>query len=113
MDVTFTMEMKDVQQAMQNVTFAIKQDTSAICATNVVNRQQASVNELNNQTILKSLQGSRHRDKNMDLVDLLDVYNHYDKDCAELARSLNCLEMETLQMQHKNLCYTHQFQKVP
>ena len=36
-DLTSTMEMKDVQQAMWNVTFAIKQDTSAICATNVIN----------------------------------------------------------------------------
>ena len=59
-------------------------------------QQQASVNELNNQTIPKSLQGSRHRDKNMDVVDLLDVYNLYDKDHADLARSLNHLKMETL-----------------
>ena len=36
-DVTFTMEVKDAQQAMQNVTFAIKQDTLAICAINVIN----------------------------------------------------------------------------
>ena len=35
-DTTFTMEVKDAQQAMQNVTFAIKQDTLAICATNVI-----------------------------------------------------------------------------
>ena len=38
----------------------------------------------------------------MDVVDLLDMYNHYDKNCADLARNLNHLEMETLQMQHKN-----------
>ena len=36
-DTNFTMEMKDVQQAMQNVTFATKQDTSVICATNIIN----------------------------------------------------------------------------
>ena len=36
MDVTITMEVKDAQQAMQNVTFAIKQDTLAICAINVI-----------------------------------------------------------------------------
>ena len=40
----------------------------------------------------------------MDVVDLLGVYNHYDKDHSDLARSLNHLEMETLQMQqHKNI----------
>ena len=39
----------------------------------------------------------------MDVVDLLGVYNYYDKDHADLARSLNCLQMETLQMQHKNI----------
>ena len=62
------------------------------------------MNELNNQTIPKSLQESRHRDKNMDVVDLLGMYNHYDKGHSDLARSLNCLEMETLQMQqHKNI----------
>ena len=38
----------------------------------------------------------------MDVVDLLGVYNH-DKDHSDLARSLNHLEMETLQMQHKNI----------
>ena len=39
----------------------------------------------------------------MDVVDLLDVYNHYNKDHADLAGSMNHLEMETLQMQHKNI----------
>ena len=39
----------------------------------------------------------------MDVVNLLDVYNHYSKDRADLARSMNHLEMETLQMQHKNI----------
>ena len=61
------------------------------------------MNELNNQTIPKSLQESRHMDKNMDVVDLLGMFNHYDKDCSDLARSLNHLEMETLQMQQKNI----------
>ena len=41
-DVTFTMEVKDAQQAMQNVTFAIKQDTLAICATNIINNNSNS-----------------------------------------------------------------------
>ena len=35
--VNFAIERKDAQQAMWNVTSAIKQDTSAICATNVNN----------------------------------------------------------------------------
>ena len=35
-DITFTMEVKDAQQAMWNVTFVIKQDTLAICAINVI-----------------------------------------------------------------------------
>ena len=39
----------------------------------------------------------------MDIVDILGMYNHHDKDHSDLARSLNHLEMETLQMQqHKN-----------
>ena len=36
-DITFTMEVKDAQQAIQNVTFVIKQDILAICATNAIN----------------------------------------------------------------------------
>ena len=35
-DTTITMELKDAQQAMQNVTFTIKQDTLAICAIKVI-----------------------------------------------------------------------------
>ena len=39
----------------------------------------------------------------MEVVNLVNVYSHYDKDHVDLARSLNHLEMETLQMQHKNI----------
>ena len=86
---------------------------SNLCYKHQQQQQQASVNELNNQTIPKSLQESRHRDKNMDVVDLLSMYNHYDKDHSDLARSLNCLEMDNYRWSStRTLCYTNQFQKV-
>ena len=57
---------------------------------------------MNNQTIPRSLPESRQRDKNMDVVDLLDTYSHYDKDHADLGRSLKHLKKDTLQMKHQN-----------